>query len=68
MCTPIRLLPNWRLSVPSALATDTSVVATFSGINPGDLVELYKGTDCSAANVMVALWIFLPTKKIGASG
>ena len=39
------------LSVPSASGTDTSVVVTITGINPGDLVELYKGSDCSAANV-----------------
>ena len=39
------------LSVPSASATDTSVIVTITGINPGDLVKLYKGGDCSAANV-----------------
>ena len=39
------------LSVPSASATDTSVIVTITGINPGDLVKLYKGSDCSASNV-----------------
>ena len=39
------------LSVPSASGTDTSVVVTVSAIDPGTIVKLYNGSDCSAANV-----------------
>ena len=46
--TPPTVLTPW---VPSSSDTATSVVVTITGINPGDLVKLYKGSDCSAANV-----------------
>ena len=37
------------LSVPSASGAATSVVVTVSAIEPGTIVKLYNGSDCSAA-------------------
>ena len=43
------------LSVPSASGTDTSVVVTISAIEPGTIVKLYNGSDCSSSHLVTTL-------------
>ena len=40
------------LAVPSASGTDTSVVVTVSAIEPGAVVKLYNGSDCSSSHLV----------------
>ena len=44
-----------NLTVPSSSGTDTSTSVTVSGIESSHLVKLYKGNDCSAANLVATV-------------
>ena len=55
MCMTILPLSELTLSVPSASGAATSVVVTVSAIEPGTIVKLYNGSDCSSSQLATTL-------------